>query len=61
LGKSNINLLVLGVAYKGMAIPLLWKFLTIEEEKYVDYIGGSKLFDSVKDNDMAFVDVTYSF
>jgi len=32
LGKSNINLLVLGVAYKGMAIPLLWKFLTIEEE-----------------------------
>jgi len=32
LGKSNINLLVLGVAYKGMAIPLLWDFLTIEEE-----------------------------
>ena len=32
LGKSNINLLVLGVAYKGMAIPLLWKFLTIEKE-----------------------------
>jgi len=32
LGKSNVNLLVLGVAYKGMAIPLLWKFLTIEEE-----------------------------
>jgi len=32
LGKSNVNLLVLGVAYKGMAIPLLWKFLTIEEK-----------------------------
>ncbi len=32
LGKSNVNLLVLGVAYKGMAIPLLWKFLTIEKE-----------------------------
>lgn len=32
LGKSNINLLVLAVAYKGMAIPLLWKFLTKEEE-----------------------------
>jgi len=31
LGKNNINLLVLGVAYKGIAIPLLWKFLTIEE------------------------------
>ena len=28
LGKNNINLLVLGVAYKGMAIPLLWKFLS---------------------------------
>jgi len=27
----------------------------------VDYIGGSKRFDSVADNDMAFVDVTYSF
>jgi hypothetical protein len=32
LGKSNVNLLVLGVAYKGMAIPLLWKFLTIEKK-----------------------------
>lgn len=32
LGKSNINLLVLAVSYKGMAIPLLWKFLTKEEE-----------------------------
>jgi len=32
LGQSNVNLLVLGVAYKGMAIPLLWDFLTIEEE-----------------------------
>lgn len=32
LGKSNINLLVLGVAYEGMAIPLLWDFLTIEEK-----------------------------
>jgi len=32
LGKSNINLLVLGVAYKGMAIPLLWDFLTIQED-----------------------------
>ena len=31
LGQSNINLLVLGVAYKGMAIPLLWDFLSIEE------------------------------
>jgi len=27
----------------------------------VDYIGGSKMFDSIKDNDMLFVDVTYSF
>ena len=27
----------------------------------VDYIGGSKLFDAVKDNDMIFMDVSYSF
>jgi len=27
----------------------------------VDYIGGSTVFDTVKDNDMAFVDVSYSF
>lgn len=32
LGESNINVLVLAVAYEGMAIPLLWKFLTKEEE-----------------------------
>jgi hypothetical protein len=28
---------------------------------YVDYMSGSKRFDAVKNNDMAFVDVTYSF
>jgi len=28
---------------------------------YVDYIGGSQRFDAVKNNDMAFFDVTYSF
>ena len=27
----------------------------------VDYIGGSTLYDSVKDNDMIFVDISYSF
>lgn len=27
----------------------------------VDYIGGSLLFDKVKDNDMAYVDISYSF
>ncbi len=27
----------------------------------VDYIGGSKLFDSIKKNDMVFMDVSYSF
>ena len=27
----------------------------------VDYIGGSRLFDSIKKNDMAFVDISYSF
>jgi hypothetical protein len=32
LGQSNVNILVLGVTYDGMAIPLLWKFLTKEDE-----------------------------
>ena len=27
----------------------------------VDYIGGSKLFDSIKNNDLIFVDISYSF
>ncbi len=27
LGKSNLNILVLGVAYQGIAIPLLWTLL----------------------------------
>jgi len=27
----------------------------------VDYIGGSKRFDSIKDNDMIFADISYSF
>lgn len=28
---------------------------------YVDYMGGSTRFDAVEDNDMAFLDLTYSF
>ena len=27
----------------------------------VDYIGGSKLFDNIKNNDMVFADISYSF
>ncbi|MEA2028656.1 MAG: hypothetical protein U9N49_06740 [Campylobacterota bacterium] len=27
----------------------------------VDYIGGSKMFDAIEENDMVFVDVSYSF
>ena len=27
----------------------------------VDYIGGSKFFDRIKDNDMVFVDISYNF
>jgi hypothetical protein len=27
----------------------------------VDYIGGSKMFDAIDDNDMLFMDVSYSF
>lgn len=33
LGESNINILVLAVAHEGMAIPLLWKFLTKEDQE----------------------------
>jgi len=42
LGKSNVNLLVLAVAYKGVAIPLLWKFLTLEEEINKEFIKRGK-------------------
>ena len=28
---------------------------------FVDYIGGSAMFDAIDDNDMAFVDLVYSF
>ena len=41
LGKSNINLLVLAVAYKGMAIPLLWTFLTKTEDSSEGKRGNS--------------------
>jgi len=27
----------------------------------VDYIGGSNFFDAIKDNDMIFADISYSF
>lgn len=33
LGKRNINILVLAVAHNDMVIPLLWEFLTKENEK----------------------------
>ena len=41
LGKNNINLLVLSAAYKGMAIPLLWSFLTTDETGDVGKKGNS--------------------
>lgn len=31
LGDANVNVLVLAVAYEGMAVPLFWKFLTKED------------------------------
>lgn len=31
-GKTKINILVLAVAYRGVAVPLLWKFLTKKDE-----------------------------
>jgi hypothetical protein len=32
VGENNVNILFLSVAYRGMAIPLLWKFLGSDEE-----------------------------
>ena len=48
LGKSNINLLVLGVSYKGMAIPLLWNFLT-KEESLIECKRGNSNFQERKE------------
>lgn len=36
-GKKNINLMVLGIAYKGVCIPLLWSFL--------DKAGNSNMWE----------------
>ena len=49
LGKSNINLLVLASTYKGMAIPLMWKFLTKEEKG--EFVGkrGNSNFEERKE------------
>jgi len=33
IGKKNVNILVLAVAYKGMAIPLFWEFLKKNKEE----------------------------
>jgi len=41
LGESNINLLVLAAAYKGMAIPLFWEFLTTEDDEEKGKRGNS--------------------
>jgi len=52
LGQSNVNLLVLAVAYKGMAIPLLWIFLTkyeiINEENITLGKRGNSNFEERK-------------
>jgi len=47
LGKSNVNLLVLAVAYKGMAIPLLWTFLTKTKDS-ADGKRGNSNFEERK-------------
>lgn len=40
-GKIVINILVLGVAYKGIAIPLMWTFLTKQDEPESGKKGNS--------------------
>ncbi len=39
LGKSNINILVLAVCYDGVAIPLFWEFLTLDESDDTEKTG----------------------
>jgi len=39
IGKKNINILVLAVTYKGMAIPLFWEFLTKSKENEDTNVG----------------------
>jgi hypothetical protein len=41
-GKANINFLVLGVAYKGMAIPLFWYLL--DKRGNSNYFNNSENF-----------------
>lgn len=40
-GKMKINILVLAVVYKGVAIPLLWKFLTRKNDPHCGKKGNS--------------------
>lgn len=53
-GKSNINILMLGVVYKGVAIPLIWKLLDKQGasnpkeridviEKFISWFGKDKI------------------
>lgn len=40
-GKMKINILMLAVAYKGVAVPLLWKFLIKKDNQDVGKKGNS--------------------
>jgi hypothetical protein len=53
-GQININLLILGIAYKGIAFPVLWLFLPKQGnsnraerieliERFLDIFGGDKV------------------
>jgi hypothetical protein len=61
-GQSNINLLILGIAYKGIAFPVLWLFLpkqgnsnTAERveliERFLDIVGWDKVAYLVADRE----------
>jgi hypothetical protein len=40
-GKIKINILMLAVVYKGVAVPLLWKFLTKKDDPDIGKKGNS--------------------
>ena len=64
--KANYLISLFGSKFDEGGFQRAWVKYDIADGIYanvgvVDYIGGSKRFDSVSNNDMAFMDVTYSF
>ncbi|WP_162902442.1 IS4 family transposase, partial [Facilibium subflavum] len=46
-GKTHINYLVISIAYKGIAIPFIWKLLTDKKRGNSDFNDRKELFDQL--------------